>query len=93
MGEALGAADVVVVTDVYVAREEPDPAVTGALVAGAVPLPADRVHYVADVAAVSERLAALARPGDVVLTLGAGDITDVAPQLLEQLDLRDGPAR
>jgi UDP-N-acetylmuramate--alanine ligase len=92
MGEALGAADVVVVTDVYVAREEPDPAVTGALVAGAVPLPADRVHYVADVAAVGERLAAVARPGDLVLTLGAGDITDVAPQLLEQLALRDGGA-
>ena len=43
MGEALGAADEVVVLDVYLAREEPDPAVTGALVADAVPLPADRV--------------------------------------------------
>jgi UDP-N-acetylmuramate--alanine ligase len=90
MGEALGVADVVMVTDVYVAREEPDPAVTGALVAGSVPLPADRVHYVADVADVAEALAALARPGDLVLTLGAGDITDVAPRLLELLAPREG---
>jgi UDP-N-acetylmuramate--alanine ligase len=90
MGEALGAADVVLVTDVYVAREEPDPDVTGALVARAVPLPADSVHYVADVAEVAERLAALAHPGDLVLTLGAGDITDVAPRLLELLSSRDG---
>ncbi len=90
MGEALGAADVVVVTDVYVAREEPDPSVTGALVAGAVPLPAERVHYVADVADVAAQLAALAHPGDLVLTLGAGDITDVAPQLLGLLSSRPG---
>lgn len=93
MGEALGVADVVVVTDVYVAREEPDPAVTGALVAGAVPLPAEAVHYVADVTEVAERLAALVRPGDLVLTLGAGDITDVAPQLLKLLGSAEGAGR
>ena len=43
MGEALGAADEVVVLDVYLAREDADPEVTGALVADAVPLPAERV--------------------------------------------------
>ena len=47
MGEALGAADEVVVLDVYLAREDPDPAVTGALVADAVPLPSDQVAFVA----------------------------------------------
>ena len=47
MGQALGAADEVVVLDVYVAREEPDPEVTGRLVADAVPLPAEHVHFVA----------------------------------------------
>ncbi|RYE74867.1 MAG: UDP-N-acetylmuramate--L-alanine ligase, partial [Myxococcales bacterium] len=46
MGAALSAADEVVVMDVYVAREEPDPEVTGALVAGHVSLPAERVHHV-----------------------------------------------
>ena len=48
MGEALGAADEVVVLDVYLAREDADPEVTGALVADAVPLPAERVAFVAD---------------------------------------------
>ena len=48
MGAALGAADEVVVLDVYVAREDPDPSVTGAVVAAAVPLPAERVAFVAD---------------------------------------------
>jgi UDP-N-acetylmuramate--alanine ligase len=85
MGLALGAADVVVVTDVYVAREDPDPEVTGRLVAAAVPLPAERVHYVPHLADVAKALTGLARPGDLVLTLGAGDITTVGPQLLELL--------
>ena len=55
MGRALGAADEVVVLDVYVAREEPDPDVTGRLVADAVPLPAERVHFVPDLADVAGR--------------------------------------
>lgn len=85
MGEALGSADVVVVTDVYVAREDPDPAVTGRLVADAVPLPPDRVRYEPSLDAVPDTLARLVRPGDLVLTLGAGDITTVGPRLLHLL--------
>ncbi|MFN8194998.1 MAG: UDP-N-acetylmuramate--L-alanine ligase [Nocardioidaceae bacterium] len=85
MGRALGAADEVVVLDVYVAREEPDPAVTGALVADAVPLPRERVHYVPDLDEAPAALAALARPGDLVLTLGAGTVTRVGPALLRLL--------
>jgi len=85
MGEALGAADEVVVLDVYVAREEPDPAVTGRLVADAVPLPAERVHLVPDLADVPAQLLGLARPGDLVLTLGAGSVTEVGPLLLDLL--------
>ena len=45
MGVALGAADEVVVMDVYVAREDPEPGVNGALVASHVPLPAEHVHF------------------------------------------------
>lgn len=85
MGEALGVADDVVVLDIYVAREDPDPTVTGRLVSDAVPLPPEHVHYVparGDAAAV---LADLARPGDLVLTLGAGDVTEVGPDLLALL--------
>ncbi len=90
MGTALGAADEVVVLDVYVAREDPDPSVTGAVVADAVPLPAERVAFVAD---RSEALAVLldrVGPGDVVLTLGAGDVTALAPQLVAALQERAG---
>ncbi|MGZ5405645.1 MAG: UDP-N-acetylmuramate--L-alanine ligase [Nocardioides sp.] len=85
MGAALGAADEVVVTDVYLAREDADPDVTGALVADAVPLPDDRVTFVPALADVPAAVASRARPGDLVLTLGAGDITDLAPDVLALL--------
>ena len=88
MGHALGAADEVVVLDVYLAREDPDPAVTGRLVARAVPLPADRVDFEPDFDAVPGALAERARPGDVVLTLGAGTVTALAPRVLALLRAR-----
>lgn len=90
MGHELGAADEVVVMDVYVAREDPDPEVTGARVADAVPLPADRVRFVPGRADVVPVLAGLARPGDLVLTLGAGDVTTVAPEVLTALGAAGG---
>jgi UDP-N-acetylmuramate--alanine ligase len=86
MGAALGAADEVVVLDVHVAREDPDPGVTGRLVADAVPLPGERVHFVPDLGAVPAELFRLARPGDLVLTLGAGSVTEVGPLLLDLLE-------
>ncbi|WP_210502459.1 UDP-N-acetylmuramate--L-alanine ligase [Nocardioides xinjiangensis] len=82
MGVELGAADEVVVLDVYVAREDPDPDVTGRLVADAVPLPAQHVTYVDGLGAAAQALAQRARPGDLVITLGAGDVTSVGPQVL-----------
>jgi UDP-N-acetylmuramate--alanine ligase len=85
MGLALGAADEVVVLDVYVAREDPDPEVTGLLVADAVPLPVQHVTYVDGLGAAAQALAERARPGDLVITLGAGDITLVGPQVLDLL--------
>ena len=88
MGEALGGADEVVVLDVYVAREDPDPEVTGRLVADAVPLPAERVEQVASLEAAARALAARARPGDLVITLGAGDVTTVGPLVLDLLGSR-----
>ncbi len=89
MGRALGAADSVVVMDVYVAREDPEPGVDGALVASHVPLPAEDVHLEPDRSATAAALVARARPGDLVLTLGAGDVTLVAPAVLELLAGRE----
>jgi UDP-N-acetylmuramate--alanine ligase len=85
MGHALGAADQVVVMDVYVAREDPEPGVNGQLVASHVPLPADQVTFEPSWQATPQRLIERARPGDVVLTLGAGDVTLVGPEVLQLL--------
>ncbi len=85
MGVELAAADEVVVLDVYLAREDADPAVTGALVAEACPLPAEAVAFEADFDAVPAELVRRARPGDLVLTLGAGTVTQLGPRVLELL--------
>ena len=87
-GTALGLADEVVVLDVYGAREDPEPGVSGALVADAVPLPPERVHYVPRWAEVPATLAGLARPGDLVLTMGAGDVTVLGSEVLVELERR-----
>jgi UDP-N-acetylmuramate--alanine ligase len=82
-GAALGLADEVVVLDVYAAREDPEPGVTGRLVADAVPGGAAR--YVAEFGEVPKVVAALAAPGDLVLTMGAGDITRMGPLVLAEI--------
>ncbi|MHA6805186.1 UDP-N-acetylmuramate--L-alanine ligase [Salinifilum ghardaiensis] len=84
--EALGAADEVVVLDVYGAREDPVPGVSGELIAEQVPLARERVHYVPSLADVPGRTARLVRAGDLVVTMGAGDVTMLGPELLAELD-------
>ena len=82
--------------DVYGAREDPVPGVTGAMVADAVPLPHDRVHFEPSWSATAPALADRARPGDLVLTMGAGDVSMVGPEVLEVLrgtNGRDGNGR
>jgi UDP-N-acetylmuramate--alanine ligase len=85
-GAALGLADEVVVMEVYAAREDPVPGVTGALVANAVPLPPERVIFEPSWSAVAGHVVRRARSGDVVLTLGAGDVTMLGPEILAQLE-------
>ena len=84
-GAALGLADEVVVMEVYAAGEEPVPGATGATVAEAVPLPAAQVRFEPSWTAVPTLLAALAQPGDLVLTLGAGDVTAIGPEVVRLL--------
>src|SRR5215204_1159998 len=82
-GRALAAADLVVVTDVYAAREDPEPGIDGALVAGAARHARADLDcvYEPDRSALATRVATLVQPGDLVLTLGAGDITTLADEL------------
>jgi UDP-N-acetylmuramate--alanine ligase len=87
-GAALGAADAVVVMDVYGAREDPEPGVTGALIAEKVDLPADAVVFEPSWSAVPERIAQWARSGDLVVTIGAGDVTMLGPEILLALEGR-----
>ncbi|HEU0102771.1 MAG TPA: UDP-N-acetylmuramate--L-alanine ligase [Mycobacteriales bacterium] len=87
-GLALGLADDVVVMEVYAAGEDPVPGVTGATVAAHVPLPAARVRFEPSWSAVPAELARRAGAGDLVLTLGAGDVTQVGPEVLRLLEQR-----
>ncbi|MEU6741285.1 UDP-N-acetylmuramate--L-alanine ligase [Streptosporangium sandarakinum] len=87
-GAALGLADEVVVLDVYGAREDPEPGVSGALVAGKVPLPEDRVSYAPQRESVPALVAERARAGDIVLTMGAGDVTELGPRIVAELATR-----
>ena len=83
-GQALSLADVVVVTDIYAAREDPEPGVDSTMVLQSVRGPAE-VMYVPLLADVPSVLVPDLRPGDMVITMGAGDITTLGPRLLEAL--------
>jgi UDP-N-acetylmuramate--alanine ligase len=72
--EAMALADIAVVMDVFPAREEPIPGVTGATISDLIELPADDVVYEPSYSAIPERIAALARRGDLVVTMGIGNV-------------------
>ena len=84
-GAALAEADAVYLTAIYPSREQPIAGVTSALVAGAVRGAGGRLDWEGDRDSLAEALAGAAREGDVVLTIGAGDITRTGPELLERL--------
>jgi UDP-N-acetylmuramate--alanine ligase len=89
-GRSLSLADQVVVLDVYGAREEPMPGVTGRLVADAIDLPSGHVHYEPSFDRVPDLVASLASDGDLVLTMGAGDVTMLGSEIIAALDRRIG---
>ena len=84
-GQALDGADEVFVLDVYAAREQPMAGVSGASVAEHVSVP---VTYLPDFSAVAERVAEVLRPGDVVVTMGAGDVTMLGAEILAALRMK-----
>ncbi|MFT0847892.1 UDP-N-acetylmuramate--L-alanine ligase [Actinomycetaceae bacterium L2_0104] len=81
---ALELADVVVVTGVYAAREDPMPGVEGDLIAGAM----DAGVFIQDKNEAASWIADQARRNDIVLTVGAGDVTELGPQILRRIAAR-----
>ncbi len=84
-GHALDGADQVFVLDVYGAREQPLAGVSGASVAEHVSAP---VQYLPDFSAVATAVAEAAEPGDVIVTMGAGDVTMLGPEIVTALRVR-----
>jgi UDP-N-acetylmuramate--alanine ligase len=82
--DALSRADEVFVLDVYAAREQPLAGISGASIAEHVTA---RVRYVPDFSAVAGAVAAAARPGDVIVTMGAGDVTLLGQEILAALQV------
>ncbi|MGP8298390.1 UDP-N-acetylmuramate--L-alanine ligase [Streptomyces inhibens] len=85
MGQALALADASVVLDIYPAREDPIPGVTSALIIDAARAAGADVTAESDQAAIPDVIAGMTKPGDLVLTMGAGDVTDLGPAILSRL--------
>ncbi|WP_263164683.1 UDP-N-acetylmuramate--L-alanine ligase [Streptomyces sp. SCSIO ZS0520] len=85
MGQALALADASLVLDIYPAREDPIPGVTSALITEAARAAGGEVTALPAKEGVPEAVAGMAKPGDLVLTMGAGDVTDLGPLILDRL--------
>lgn len=87
-GKSFFNADIVVITDIYAARERPIQGISGEMVAqSAVGFGHRNVQYVADKAHLAAHVRELLQPGDIVVTMGAGDIWKVADELLAEIAL------
>ena len=87
-GVAFNDADTVLVLDIYAASEPPIPGITGERLAQTIQLfgsKPDAATYVRSFDEASRQVSALAEPGDMVLTLGAGNVSQLGPMVLEQL--------
>ncbi|MGZ4145595.1 MAG: UDP-N-acetylmuramate--L-alanine ligase, partial [Actinomycetota bacterium] len=88
LGAALSGADIVVVTDVYGAREDPQPGITGKIVVDGLldEAPRRSVAYLPKRGDIVPYVTGRARPGDLVLTIGAGDVTMLCDEILLKLE-------
>lgn len=87
-GQALGLADEVVVLEVFAPGEEPIPGASGQVMASNVPLDPEFVTFEPSWSKVPEALVKNAQPGDLIMTLGAGDISMMGPEILDLLQKR-----
>ncbi|GLV86768.1 UDP-N-acetylmuramate--L-alanine ligase [Streptomyces lavendulae subsp. lavendulae] len=85
MGQALALADASLVLDIYPAREDPIPGVTSEIIIAAARATGADVTAEHSKEAVADVIAGMAKPGDLVLTMGAGDVTDLGPRILARL--------
>ncbi|MBC7895850.1 MAG: UDP-N-acetylmuramate--L-alanine ligase, partial [Cytophagaceae bacterium] len=88
--DALAAADACYLADIYPSREQPIPGVTSQLIADAMARRGRAPVWQGARSALAGVLADAVRAGDVVLTMGAGDITRTGPELLARLTTRPG---
>ncbi|MFD6934826.1 UDP-N-acetylmuramate--L-alanine ligase [Streptomyces goshikiensis] len=85
MGQALALADSALVLDIYPAREDPIPGITSEIIIASARATGADVTAEHEKDAVADVIAGMAKPGDLVLTMGAGDVTDLGPQILARL--------
>ncbi|MGO4463424.1 UDP-N-acetylmuramate--L-alanine ligase [Streptomyces sp. M-16] len=85
MGQALALADASLVLDIYPAREDPIPGITSEIIIAAARAAGADVTAEHSKEAVADVIAGMAKPGDLVLTMGAGDVTDLGPRILARL--------
>ncbi|MCP4724798.1 MAG: UDP-N-acetylmuramate--L-alanine ligase [bacterium] len=85
-GASFGNADKVIITDIYPAREKPIPGITGAIIVDSAHKQGhSNVEFIPDKQNVIDYLSETAEPGDIVITLGAGDVWDISERLILKL--------
>jgi UDP-N-acetylmuramate--alanine ligase len=84
----LAAADSVFLAEIYPAREQPIPGITSDLVAASMERAGRAATWQGDRADLAAALTGFVREGDVVITIGAGDITRTGPELRDCLERR-----
>jgi UDP-N-acetylmuramate--alanine ligase len=92
-GSAFNDADSIVVLDIYAASEPPIPGVTGEIVAAAIQVSGKPARFAASFEEAARQAASAAADGDMVLTLGAGNVSQLGPQVLEHLRARENAQR
>jgi UDP-N-acetylmuramate--alanine ligase len=93
-GSAFNDADSLLVLDIYAASEQPIPGITGEQFADKVrQISGKHAHYVSSFQDAANQIASVAQEGDIVLTLGAGNVSHLGPQILDKLKAKENAKR